>query len=119
MAPEIDGPWRGWYVKQHLSVHNIFTENETVWWTHKDPAYPQPPPGTYGIDEVQSKWVYQPQGGGPALVLSHTTYNQERYGQFIFPASFLLAGQYVIRCEVFNLAGVKMIPDGSWIVTVA
>jgi hypothetical protein len=115
MEPEIDGPFRGWYGGQrHLSIKRDFTESDIVWWRQSDHGdLPGFPGGN--IDEVASRWWFDPVGV-PALHVLYQTYLGERYGKFIFPASFLDNGQYVIWCNIVNKNNDVL--QRSWVVNV-
>ena len=109
MPPQIDpnGPYRRWYNLEPITSYYLFTESDIVWWTQSNPDFATPPnsPGT-GINESLSDWDYAPRGAGdPSLVVEYNTYNNRRYGKFIFPASFLNNGSYTISCSIVDDAG--------------
>ena len=108
------GPKRGWFQQIDL-VNSVFGENDIVWWKQADP--PEQQPGA-NINEGQCDWGYQGPSGGPVLVVQYTTYLNERYGQFIFPASFLDDGEYQIECTIVNRDNPPVTQSGVWTVTV-
>jgi hypothetical protein len=122
MSPMINGPFRGWYGgTRHLTEKSEFTESDIVWWTQYDACdsqYPPYAPGS-GIDEVESSWDYFPKNqGDPDLYVQYQTYLGNRYGKFIFPASFLNNGTYTISCNIVNRLSPPETYQNSWTVTV-
>ena len=116
IPPEIDGPNRKWGSQtEPINGYNLFDKNDNVWWTQTDNTDVEPGDG---IDEIYSLWLYRrlPQGQANSLSVIYQTYNNQRYGWFVFPAELLDNGNYRISCCVLDKAGNAF--TDAWDVTV-